>query len=131
MEYEELLKRAIKNLPKKTESRFEIPNAIVITGKKQTEIRNFSEIARTLRREPSDIAKFLFKALATAGSMRGADLIFQSKIPGSLVNQRIREYAKDFVMCRECGKPDTSLQKMDNYIFIKCEACGAKRPAPK
>jgi translation initiation factor 2 subunit 2 len=131
MEYEELLKRAIKNLPKKTESRFEIPNAIVITGKKQTEIRNFVEIARILRRQPADIAKFLFKALASAGSMRGADLVLQSKVQGSLVNQRIREYAKDFVMCRECGKPDTSLQKMDNYIFIKCEACGAKRPAPK
>jgi translation initiation factor 2 subunit 2 len=131
MEYEELLRRAVKNLPKKTESRFEIPNANVFTGKKQTEIRNFAALASVLRREPADIAKYLFKALASAGSMRGSDLILQSKVPGSMVNQRIREYVKDFVICKECGKPDTSLQKMDNYLFIKCEACGAKRPAPK
>lgn len=128
MDYEEMLKRAVKNLPTRTESRFEIPAAVISASKKQTSIRNFSEIVKTLRREPVDVAKYLFRELAVPGSIKGGELVLQAKVPTMLVNQRIREYVKDFVICRECGKPDTALQKVDGYIFIKCEACGAKRP---
>ena len=129
MNYEDMLKKAIQNLPVKTESRFEVPTAIVQTSKKQTVIKNFLDIAKTLRREPGEIAKYLFKELAVPGTVKGTELILQSKVMSTLVNQRIREYVKDFVICKECGKPDTALQKIDGYTFIKCEACGAKRPA--
>ncbi len=129
MEYEELLKKALKNMPKRTETRFEIPSAMVQIGKKQTIIKNFVDIAKTLRREPVDVSKYLFKELAVPGSIRGTELVLQAKVPPSLINQRIKEYTKDYVICNECGKPDTHLQKVDNYVFIKCEACGAKRPA--
>lgn len=128
MNYEEMLKRAVKNLPTRTETRFEIPVASISASKKQTSIKNFSEIVKTLRREPSDVAKYLFKELAVPGSIKSGELVLQAKVPTQLINQRIREYVKDFVVCKECGKPDTMLQKVDNYIFIKCEACGAKRP---
>ena len=129
MNYEDMLKKAVQNLPAKTESRFEVPTAIVQTSKKQTIIKNFLEIAKTLRREPREIAKYLFKELAVPGTIKGPELVLQSKVMSTLVNQRIREYVKDFVICKECGKPDTALQKVDGYTFIKCEACGAKRPA--
>ena len=129
MNYEELLKRAMKNVPTKTESRFEIPKAVIQVEKRQTIIKNFTEIAKKLRREIGKISKFLFKELAVPGSMRGNELILQAKVQPSLINQRIKEYAQEFVICKECGKPDTSMQKIDNYMFIKCEACGAKRPA--
>lgn len=128
MKYEDMLKKAIQNLPAKTESRFEIPTAVIQASKKQTIIKNFVDIAKTLRREPQEIAKYMSRALAVPANIRGSELILQSKLSSSLVNQRIKEYVKDFVICKECGKPDTILQKIDNYIFIKCEACGAKRP---
>jgi len=118
MNYEELLKKARKNLPTRTETRFEIPVASVQPGKKQTVIRNFV-----------DIAKALFKELAVPGSIRNNELVLQSKVPTMLINQRIQEYVRDLVLCKECGKPDTALQKVDNYTFVKCEACGAKRTA--
>lgn len=128
MDYEEMLKKAVQNLPVRSETRFEIPVASVLVGKKQTVIRNFSDIVKTLRREQSEVSKFLFKELAVPGDIRGNELVLQAKVPTSLINQRIKEYVRDFVLCKECGKPDTALQKIDNYIFIKCEACGAKRP---
>ena len=128
MDYEEMLKRAVKNLPTRTESRFEVPAASIGISKKQTSIRNFSDIVKVIRREPGDVAKYLFKELAVPGSVKGSELILQAKVPTALINQRIKEYVKDFVICKECGKPDTVLQKVDNYTFIKCEACGAKRP---
>lgn len=129
MEYEDMLKKAIQNLPVKQESRFEVPVASIKQGKKQTVIKNFTDIVKTLRRAPEDVAKYMFKALAVPGAVRSGELVLQSKVPSSLISQRIKEYIKDFVVCKECGKPDTILQKMDSYIFVKCEACGAKRPA--
>ncbi|MFH0832899.1 MAG: translation initiation factor IF-2 subunit beta [Candidatus Aenigmatarchaeota archaeon] len=126
-EYKKLLERAKQNLPDLTKKeRFEIPLADVFTGR-QTFIRNFSEIAKTLRREPKHLAKFLFKELAVPGSTRGEELILQGKVSTNLINQRIAEYVKEFVLCEECGKPDTIMQKDDRLLQLKCEACGAKR----
>jgi len=130
MDYFELLKRARGELPdlKKTGDRFEIPRPLIQTGK-QTLIKNFSEITKTLRRDPKHIAKFLFKELAVPGSIRNDGLILQGRIVPSLINQRIEEYVKEFVFCHECGKADTVIEKSDRIMFIRCEACGAKRPA--
>ena len=128
IEYEEMLKKAVQNLPTRTETRFEIPVASVSVGKRQTIIKNFSDIVKVLRRNQTDVAKYLFKELAVPGQVRGAELVLQAKVPTSLINQRVKEYVRDFVLCKECGKPDTALQKIDGYVFIKCEACGAKRP---
>ena len=62
MNYGELLKRARANIPQvESKSRFEMPQASVFVGKKQTVIKNFSEMAKSMRREPKHIAKFLFK----------------------------------------------------------------------
>ncbi|MBS3051316.1 MAG: translation initiation factor IF-2 subunit beta [Candidatus Aenigmarchaeota archaeon] len=128
MNYEDMLKKAVQNLPARSETRFEVPVASVSVGKRQTIIRNFSEIVKNLRRNPQELSKYLFKELAVPGESRGNELILQAKVPPSLINQRIKEYVRDFVICKECGKPDTILQKIDSYTFIKCEACGAKRP---
>ncbi|MBI2076170.1 MAG: translation initiation factor IF-2 subunit beta [Candidatus Aenigmarchaeota archaeon] len=126
--YETLLERARQKLPQlsREEKRFEIPVADVQTGK-QTVVKNFAEIAKALRREPKHLAKFLFKELAVPGSLKEGALLFQGKVYPVLINQRVQEYAKRFVMCNECGKPDTTVQEGKNIIFIKCEACGARR----
>ncbi len=126
-DYKALLERARKSLPaeKASDGRFEVPRADVQTGK-QTTIRNFTELAKALRREPRHLAKFLFKELAVPGSTRNNELVFQGKVYTNLINQRISEYVKQFVLCNECGKPDTTLVE-DKVTTIKCEACGARR----
>ena len=126
-DYKNLLERARKSLPSvsRAEERFEVPLAEVQPGK-QTIIKNFSGIARTLRRDESHLAKFLFKELAVPGSTRNGELVFQGKVYGNLINQRIAEYTKQFVICNECGKPDTTLSE-NKITTIKCEACGARR----
>jgi translation initiation factor 2 subunit 2 len=127
-EYLKLLKRAKENMPdlKKEGERFEIPKADVVTGK-QTVIKNFLDISKTLRRDPKHIAKFLFKEIAVPGSMNGNELVLQGRVLPSMINQRIAEYTKEFVFCNECGKADTMVQKADRTLILKCEACGARR----
>ena len=126
-EYKKLLEKAKKGRPApEKKARFEVPEADVFV-EKQTFIRNFSEIAKTIRRDPKHLAKFLFKELAVPGSMRGDELILQGKVSPSMVRQRINEYVKSFVLCHECGKPDTVMEKADRLLLLKCEACGARR----
>lgn len=126
-DYQALLKKARKSLPavSKATERFEVPLAEMQIGK-QTVIKNFSEIAKTLRRDEKHLAKFLFKELAVPGSTRNGEMVFQGKVYGNLINQRIAEYVRQFVLCNECGKPDTTLLE-EKITTIKCEACGARR----
>lgn len=124
--YLDLLKKAKQGIPTHGGERFEIPKANVVAGK-QTVIKNFSDITKTLRRDGKHIAKFLFKELAVPGTIRGNELYLQSRISESLIDQRISEYVKEFVICNECGKPDTGLQRIERIDILKCEACGARR----
>ncbi len=126
--YEKLLEQAYSQV-KKTDSskgRFEIPKIEGHFEGKKTILTNFLQIASYLRRSPEHFQKFLLKELATQGQMEGDRLIFNNKVPSAKINQRIEEYTHEFVLCRECGKPDTEIKKEDRLSFIHCLACGAK-----
>jgi len=104
-----------------------MPVAYVTIIKRQTIIKNFSEIAKTLRRDAKHISKFLFRELAIPGVIKGDELVLQGKASTTAINQRLQEYTKEYVICKECGKPDTIMSREDNITAIKCEACGAKK----
>jgi len=133
IDYKEMLEKGMKNLPEKTDNtdRFEIPKAEVEHSGKLTIIKNFSDIAKTLRRDEKHIAKFLFKELAVPGSITNGELRLQGKVGDRMVNQRILEYAEKYVLCKSCGKSDTNIHKDGKYYFLKCEACGTKRSLGK
>jgi len=128
MDYESLLNKAYEKLPKIEEhiDRFKIPVAETIIQGNQTIIKNFSEIAETLRREPSHILKFLTKELATPAGLDGLRAILQAKISQRMIQQKLEAYVNDYVLCKECKRPDTKLIKEDRITFLNCEACGAK-----
>ncbi len=128
MEYEKLLKKARKELPEsvlKTE-RFEIPKVKGHIEGNKTIISNFEQIAGTLGRPIEHLLKYVLRELATPGEMRKGSLIIGRKVSASRINEKIQQYANEFVLCPECKKPDTKLMKEDRFTFIKCLACGAK-----
>ena len=128
MDYENLLNKAYEKLPKveKTVDRFEVPMIDSMIQGRQTIIKNFSQICETLRRNPKHLLKFLTKELATPAGFDGVRATFQSKLPQKLIQDKLKVYVRDYVICKECGKPDTKLVKKDRITFLKCEACGAK-----
>jgi len=126
--YEQLLNDAYKKI-KKVESssgRFEIPKVEGHFEGKKTIITNFLQIASYIRRNPEHFQKFMLKELAASGQKEGERLVLNMKVPSAKINQKIEQYVKEFVLCRECGKPDTELVKQDRFSFIHCLACGAK-----
>lgn len=126
-EYEKLLKKAVEKVKKsETDKRFEIPKVEVIIQGNQTIVKNFSNICSLIRRDPKHLLKYLTKELASPGSIDGQRATFQRNVPQRIMQEKLNSYIKDFVICKECGKPDTKLVKEDRILLMKCEACGAR-----
>lgn len=130
MDYEKLLDQAYETIkkPETNGTRFEIPKALGHFEGKKTILTNFFQIASHIRRQPEHFQKFILKELATSGQKEGDRLVLNNKILSSKINEKIQAYAKEFVICKECGKPDTELKKQDRLNFMHCLACGAKHP---
>lgn len=132
--YEKLLDHAYSkigssNKVETSKERFEIPKVEGHFEGKKTILTNFSSIASYLRRSPEHFQKFLLRELATPGQADAGRLILNNNVPSAKINQKIKEYADEFVICKECGKPDTEIVKdtQARATFIHCLACGAKR----
>ncbi|HLD06067.1 MAG TPA: translation initiation factor IF-2 subunit beta [Candidatus Nanoarchaeia archaeon] len=131
MDYEALLDKAQQELPKVTESaeRFEVPKVRGHIQGNRTVISNFLAIADVLRRDGGHLLKYIQKEMAAPGELKkSGSVIFGTKVSASRLNEKILEYAKHFVICSECGKPDTDLSRDQGITFLKCNACGAKHP---
>ncbi len=128
--YEKLLKKAKESLPelKVSSERFEVPKALGHVQGNKTIISNFTAIVKTFNREQAHLLKFLLRELASPGNVDGPRLILGRKIPASLINEKIKQYAEEFVLCPICHKPDTILTKEERFTVMKCTACGAKNP---
>lgn len=129
MDYKKMLEDVRKNLPEAVflKERFEIPNILGHIQGNRTVISNFLQIASVLRRDVSHLLKYVLKEIATPGEIKKSGaLILGTKVPASRINEKIRQYANDFVLCFECGKPDTKIEKGEGLTYMKCTACGAK-----
>jgi len=126
--YEKLLEDAYKKVKQIdiSSSRFEIPKVQGHFEGKKTILTNFFQLASHIRRNPEHFQKFMLKELAASGYKDGDRLVLNIKVPSAKINLKVEQYVKEFVLCKECGKPDTELTKEDRFAFIKCLACGAK-----
>lgn len=128
-DYEKMLKEGLAKLPKHTTSdvRFEVSKPQIHLAGNQTFINNFNEMANMMRRDPKHLAKYLSRELAVPNSIDGNRLVLQGKIYSSIIEKKIESYLNEYVYCKECGKPDTHLEKHDRIFLLKCDACGAKQ----
>lgn len=129
-QYDELLKEAYDKVKvvKTGGERFEIPKAEGQVSGKNTIITNIMAIANYLRRPVEHLVRYLQKELATPAKMEGDRLVLNTKLNSSKVNEKVIQYAKEFVICPECRKPDTEIKVEKGIKFKHCLACGAKSP---
>lgn len=126
--YEKMLEQAYKKVKQVDVSggRFEIPKIEGHFEGRKTILTNFFQIASHIRRNPEHFQKFMLRELAASGQKEGDRFVLNIKVPSAKINQKIEQYVKEFVLCKECKKPDTELIKEDRLTFIRCLACGAK-----
>ncbi|HIK00927.1 TPA: translation initiation factor IF-2 subunit beta [archaeon] len=126
--YDEMLERVYSQLPvsSKEEVRFELPQIKSVLSGNKTVVSNLPQLASTFRRSVEHLLKFMLRELATTGEQKGSEFVFVGKFRQEFLQDKINKYAKEFVLCHQCGKPDTNLLKEAATTFLICEACGAR-----
>lgn len=129
-DYEKLLTRALQNLPEavKSVARFEPPEPEVFYEGKTTVIRNMADIADALRRNIDHVFAHMLRELGTSGNLEGRRAIFKGRVQLNQIRNRYEDYVNTYVLCGECKRPDTHLEKETRTLILKCDACGAHRP---
>ncbi|MBD3227148.1 MAG: translation initiation factor IF-2 subunit beta [Candidatus Lokiarchaeota archaeon] len=127
-EYKEYLERARSIIPKKVfeSERFTLEKVDLYNEGNRTIVQNFKDISDLLNRDPNHILKYLSRELATRGNLQGNRAIFVGKFNNYLLNSLLKRYTQKYVICPVCKRPDTRLIKEGKFLFLKCDACGAK-----
>ena len=131
--YKEMLEEAYEKLKNKTAittSRevLDIPLPRISYQKNWTIILNAREYSNVFNRDLSLIAKFLQIEFNAPTKVEGNSIVILKKVSMESLKSKMERFAKEFVICPVCKKPDTVLEKRDRILFIKCMACGAESP---
>ncbi|CAO1356780.1 unnamed protein product [Diamesa serratosioi] len=103
------------------------PPQVLRVGTKKTSFANFTEICKTLHRQPKHLLDFLLAELGTSGSVDGnSQLIIKGRFQPKQIENVLRRYIKEYVTCHTCRSPDTILQKDTRIFFLQCESCGSR-----
>lgn len=93
----------------------------------KTVIPNISEVALSLHRSPAEVNKFF-------GCELGAQTSYNDKDDRAVINGQhtdlelqnmIHKYIEAFVICPNCGLPETDYKIKNGCIYHKCAACGS------
>jgi translation initiation factor 2 subunit 2 len=131
MDYDDMLDRALAETPdiEGSSDRFEVPDPQVRQEGNVSVYENFQSTVDTLGREDEHVMKFLQNELGTSGHI---DESGRARLTGEFGERRIREaveaYTDEFVICSECGLPDTHFERDQGALLLRCEACGARSP---
>jgi len=127
--YEGLLKRIDSKYSKnsaETDSRFELPAVDVMWECQRTNLRNFSDFPKILRRDSAKLLQYLSKEFAVPAERIGDSAMFIGRRDPDDFTRLLKIYVNDYIMCPTCKSPDTRTEKEKRISFLICEACGAK-----
>ncbi|WP_129114612.1 translation initiation factor IF-2 subunit beta [Halegenticoccus tardaugens] len=133
MDYQSSLDRALDEMPDLggSDERLEIPDAQAQKDGAFTRLTNLSAIADALSRDPEHIHSSIQRELGTNGQYANGRARYNGTFTGADFDAAIEQYVDEYVLCSECGLPDTRLVIEDRTQMLRCEACGAFRPVAK
>ncbi|AGB16934.1 translation initiation factor 2, beta subunit (eIF-2beta)/eIF-5 N-terminal domain protein [Halovivax ruber XH-70] len=133
MDYESSLDRAMENVPDigGDDERLDIPDAEPQKDGAFTRFTNMSEIADVLGREPEHLHRFIQRELGTSGKFEDGRGRYNGNFSQTDLDAVVDAYVDEYVLCSECGLPDTRLVREDRTPMLRCDACGAFRPVTK
>jgi translation initiation factor 2 subunit 2 len=133
MDYESSLDRAMDEVPEIETGgeRLSVPDAEAQKDGAFTRLTNLEDLADTVSREPRHIHRFIQRELGTNGQFQDGVGRYNGNFAGRDFDAAITEYVSAYVLCGECGLPDTRLVSEDGAEMLRCDACGAFRPVRK
>ncbi len=131
MDYDDMLDRGIDETPDidADSERFEVPDPDVRQEGHATVFENFQQACDDLGRDEDHLLKFLQDEVGTSAHI---DESGRARLTGEFDAKRVREaldaYAEQYVLCSECGLPDTDIEREQGAEVLHCAACGAVSP---
>jgi translation initiation factor 2 subunit 2 len=129
MDYDDMLDRGIEQAPEieGDSERFDVPDVDVRQEGHATVFENFQRVCDDLGRDPDHLLKFLQDELGTSAHIDESD---RARLTGEFSEDRIHDaieaYSERYVLCSECGLPDTNIVREQGTEILKCTACGAR-----
>jgi translation initiation factor 2 subunit 2 len=133
MDYDEQLDRALSEAPDVNHGgdRFTVPDPVVRQEGNATVYENFAETHDRLARDADHLQTFLQSELGTSAQIDDKGRV---RLTGEFKQRRVvealDEYVESFVLCSECGSPDTKFVTERGAKVLKCDACGALSAIP-
>lgn len=133
MDYESSLDRAMDEVPDigGDESRLEIPDPHAQKDGAFTRFTNLGDIADVLSREDEHLHRFIQRELGTSGKFENGRGRYNGTFSEQDFSAAVDAYVDEYVLCSECGLPDTRLVRENRTPMLRCDACGAFRPVTK
>ncbi|MFO7925096.1 MAG: translation initiation factor IF-2 subunit beta [Halobacteriota archaeon] len=133
MEYEASLDRALEAVPDigSAGERLSVPDAVAQTDGAFTRFTNLDAIADALNRDTDHIHRYVQQTLATSGKLDEGVGRYNGNFDARDFERVIDDYTEEYVLCSECGLPDTRLVQENRNLMLRCDACGAFRPVSK
>ena len=131
MDYDDMLDRGIEQTPDidADSTRFDVPDPEVRQEGHATVFENFQSVRDALGREEDHLLKFLQDEVGTSAHI---DESGRARLTGEFDAGRIRDavdaYTDQYVLCPECGLPDTEIEHEQGAEILHCTACGARSP---
>ncbi len=111
--------------------RLEVPDATAQKDGAFTRLTNLEDIADTISRTPDHLHRFIQRDLGTNGKLTDGVGRYNGTFSGTDFDAATDAYVEAYVLCAECGLPDTRLVTEDGTPMLRCDACGAFRPVSK
>jgi len=97
-------------------------------GTKKTVWLNFAEMCPQLKRKPEHVLNYVLAELGTSGSVDGKHrLVIKGRFQPKQIENVVRHYLTEYVVCRTCKSADTVLKKENRLYFMCCDVCGSTR----
>ena len=104
------------------------PPQVFREGTKKTVWANFQEICKLMNRQSDHVLSYALAELGTNGSIDGNHrLVIKGRFQPKQLETVMRHYISEYVSCRTCRSPDTSLKKENRLYFLQCHSCGSTR----
>ncbi|GAB4833141.1 hypothetical protein Ancab_031386 [Ancistrocladus abbreviatus] len=89
---------------------------------------NFMDLCKTMHRQPEDVMAFILSMVGTHGSLdRQLRLVVKGRFTPNNVEEILRKYINEYVVCGICRSPDTNISKQSSFFVLSCEQCGSER----
>jgi len=130
MSYDDHLDRALTETDSSSSaSRFSLPDPSLRADGSFTLLENLNEIVTRCNRDADHVVKYLQTELGTAASLDDGRLRLTGSFKQSRVREALESYTEEFVICPDCGLPDTKLVEESGTTYRQCEACGERTRA--